>query len=351
MNTTIRSQSQQHWLDQLQAGLIDRHQFRSLVIDDVYSGLHHYCQIPDGYQHCELASRHIDFDSLDEAAMRALLNDPPPEIVNPYPAQITAIELFTMLLEGDPLVTEDGDPLRPTIGAYLYGPPGTGKTHLMAAYGRQVKRQLDGHLTEAHTMMGPFIDNAIARYNQRMATEKVEDVEEAGYLEFDGNEIRQGLSPAEAFWRQINGLKQQLIDYAYKPTDLIYIGFKELFEVCKYSSHRDEAMAALEAARIVFIDDVHPQGDPEQVQLVLHLLERRYEMGRTGTFLTTNLQTSDLGGGDPMLGSRLLSRTAEMLLTIDFSACEDWRQKVKARRVRLVENKLAERVAAHRSRD
>ena len=54
-------------------------------------------------------------------------------------------------------------------------------------------------------------------------------------------------------------------------------------------------MDALETARVVFIDDIHPQGDPAQVQIVLHLLERRYELGRAGTSLTTNLQTSQLG--------------------------------------------------------
>ena len=67
-------------------------------------------------------------------------------------------------------------------------------------------------------------------------------------------------------------------------------------------------MAALENARVVFIEGIHPQGDPEQVRIVLHLLERRYELGRAGTFLTTNLDAHELGGGDEMLGRRLLSR-------------------------------------------
>jgi hypothetical protein len=61
------------------------------------------------------------------------------------------------------------------------------------------------------------------------------------------------------------------------------------------------------------------QGDPEQVQLVLHLLERQYKLGLAGTFLTTNLLARDLGGGDEMLGSRLISRCAETLVTVDFS--------------------------------
>ncbi|MFT5101541.1 MAG: DNA replication protein DnaC [Planctomycetaceae bacterium] len=62
-------------------------------------------------------------------------------------------------------------------------------------------------------------------------------------------------------------------------------------------------MQSLEKARVVFIDDIHPQGNPEQVQLVLNLLERRYETVRTCTFLTTNLPTRELGSGDEMLGT------------------------------------------------
>ncbi len=98
----------------------------------------------------------------------------------------------------------------------------------------------------------------------------------------------------------------------------------------------------------MFIDDVHPQGDLEQIQIVLHLLERRYELGRAGTFLTSNLEANELGGGDAMLGSRLLSRCAETLVTVDFSGCDDWRQTVKARRVRIVEDELNRRISSHR---
>lgn len=333
-------------LDQLQAGLIDRNQFRELVIDEVYSGLHQYCQIPDGYRHCSLETRDIDLDALDGDDMRSLLDSPPAEIINPYPAHLTAIELFNMLLDGDDLVTVDGDPLKPTLGAYLFGPPGSGKTHLMAAYARQVKRRLDAHLTEAQQLMGPFIDSAIVRYNERMASEKQSDIDDTSYLELVGDDIKQGFSPAEEFWNSVASLKRLLIDYEHKPTDMIYIGFKELYEVCRYSSFRQDAMKALEQARVVFIDDVHPQGDADQIQLVLHLLERRYELGRAGTFLTTNLRTQELGGGDAMLGNRLLSRASEMLMMIDFSACEDWRRNVKSRRIKIVEAELARRVAA-----
>jgi len=341
-------------LDQIDAGLIGREEFEHEVINQVYSGLHRYCQIPGGYQHCELATRLLDLDGMTDEELRILLRHPPPEIVNPSPSHLKAIELFDLLLSSESIVCDHGDPLSPTIGAYLYGPPGAGKTHLMAAYGRQVKKLLDEKLDHVREMMGDIIEKAYSKYIFRQASEAESDDDSIGYLTISDSgagEISQSMSPADEFWSTIGEFQNRISNHKYQPTDLIYIGFKELIEVCKHSSERSEAMSALENARIVFIDDVHPQGDAEQIQIVLHLLERRYELGRAGTFLTTNLNTDELGGGDKMLGSRLLSRCAETLVTIDFSDCDDWRQKVKSKRVKLVEDELERRMARHQHRE
>lgn len=337
-------------LAELNAGILQMPAFRQQVINEVYSGLQQYCQIPDGYRHCDLATREMDVASLSDADIGLLLRDPPAEILNPAEPHIKTIQLFELMLSGDTMVCDNGDPLCPNIGAYLYGPPGCGKTHLMAAYGRRLKALLDERLTDVRRMMSEVIDRTYKHYTQRLATEESTG-DPLGQLTLEGDRIDVQLSPEDEFWRTIDQFKQRLADYDYQPTDLIYIGFKELFEVCKYSSHRNEALKALENARAVFIDDIHPQGDPEQIQLVLHLLERRYELGRAGTFLTTNLPTHALGGGDEMLGTRLLSRCSEMLVTIDFSACEDWRKTVKARRIKLVEAEIARRASAHQHRD
>ena len=338
-------------LDKIEAGLLSREQFQHEVINQVYSGLHQYCQIPNGYQHCQLTTQLLDFDVMTDEDLRALLKHPPAEIINPYPSHIKAIELFDLLLNGEAIVCEHGDPLSPTIGAYLYGPPGAGKTHLMAAYGKLIKEKLDENLNHVRDLMGEVIQSAYTTYNERQASESEANVDDVGYMTLEGEEtLIEQLSPADEFWATIEQFQDRLKSYEYQPTDLIYIGFKELVELCKYSSERSDAMRALDNARIVFIDDVHPQGDPEQVQIVLHLLERRYELGRAGTFLTTNLSTQELGGGDEMLGNRLLSRCAETLVTIDFSDCDDWRRKVKSKRVKIVEDELAKRVLRHEHR-
>ena len=338
-------------LDRIEAGLLSREQFELEVINQVYSGLHRYCQIPSGYQHCELATRLLEFDTMSDEELRNLLNHPPPEIVNPYPSQLKAIELFEMLLSGEALTCKHGDPLGPTIGAYLYGPPGSGKTHLMAAYGRSVKEMLDENLNHVRDLMGDVIEQAYNTYNERQASESETNVGGVGYLSLkDSDTLTDERSPADEFWATIEEFQTRLKSYEYQPTDMIYISFMELVEVLKYSQNRSDAMFALENARIVFIDDVHPQGDAEQVQIVLHLLERRYELGRAGTFLTTNLSTLELGGGDEMLGNRLLSRCAETLVTIDFSDCDDWRRKVKSKRVKIVEDELERRIIRHKHR-
>lgn len=331
-------------LDKIEAGTITAAEFEAAIIDRVYAGMQRYCEIPDAYQHCELRTRDLDVDALADDELRGLLRARPAEIINPQPAHIRAVELFDMLLEGDPAVCERGDPLSPSVGAYLYGPPGTGKTHIMAAYGRRIRELLDARLRHVHEGLSDTLQRAFAQYIRRSVGESRATEDNVGYttLTEEGQSYENKSSPTDEFWEVIGDFQRRLVSYRYQPTDLIYIGFKELFEV--FRSARKEAMAALENARIVFIDDVHPQSDPEQIQIVLHLLERRYELGRAGTFLTTNLDAHELGGGDEMLGRRLLSRCAETLLTIDFSECQDWRRTVKARRIGLVEAELERRI-------
>ena len=334
-------------LDKIEAGLLSRENFESEVINQVYVGLHKYCKIPTGYKHCKLLTKLEDVDALDDESLRTLLRHPPAEIINPYRSHIKAIELFKLLLSGDSLVCDNGDPLSPTIGAYLYGPPGSGKTHLMAAFGLHIEAILEEKLQHVQHMLGDVVESAFGRYVLRQASEARVVEDNFGVLEIKDGNIAQTLSPTDEFWETVENIKGRVKSYPYQPTDLLYLGFKELVEVCKYSTERSDVISALENAKIVFIDDVHPLGDPEQIQIVLHLLERRYELGRAGTFITTNLEASEISGGDDLTSNRLLSRISEMLVSIDFSECDDWRQLVKARRVKLVENELEKRIQLH----
>jgi hypothetical protein len=81
-------------LDKLLAGQLDKTEFRQGILDEVYRGLHAYCRIPDGYSHCELATRQIDLDDLNDQGFRSLLDSSPPEIINPQLSQVKAVEFF-----------------------------------------------------------------------------------------------------------------------------------------------------------------------------------------------------------------------------------------------------------------
>ena len=85
-------------LDKIEAGLLTREQFELEVINQVYSGLHEYFQISDGYKHCELSTRIVDLDGLADEDLRSLLKNPPAEIINPYKSHIKGIEFFELLL-------------------------------------------------------------------------------------------------------------------------------------------------------------------------------------------------------------------------------------------------------------
>ncbi len=229
-------------LDRVEAGVLSMEQFEEAVVSGVYAGLHQYFQIPDGYVHCGLDTRAIDLESLSDQDLRAMLRTPPTEIINPQQAHIKAIELFSLLLEGDPLVCDRGDPLMPTIGAYLYGPPGIGKTHLMAAYGRHVRTLLDHQLSHMASSFHDVFESAFQRYLKRQISESRDGRSEAqtGFVEIsaDRQDLIQGNTATEEFWASIEDFKQRLKTYAYQPTDLIYIGFKELVELTLHSPER-----------------------------------------------------------------------------------------------------------------
>ena len=88
-----------------------------------------------------------------------MIENPLGAIVNPTCVHREALEFFRKILAGDPLVCAKGDPLRPTVGAYLVGPPGVGKTHLMAAFGLRIKQQLDQELARMESQTIKLIDS------------------------------------------------------------------------------------------------------------------------------------------------------------------------------------------------
>ena len=125
---------------------------------------------------------------------------------------------------------------------------------------------------------------------------------------------------------------------------MLYLGFANLFDELQQDQDRHaKVFAALAGARIVFIDDIHPKGDPDRLRVIQQLIERRYELNRPGTFLTTNLTAEELGDGDRTIAQRLLSRCSENFINFNFNHCTDWRMAVKSRRIKLVEQSIKDR--------
>jgi hypothetical protein len=330
-------------LDRLLAGVVNEEDIAREITREVYSGLEPFCSIPDGYTHCVLGHGPLDLESLSDAAVRDLLEAPNGAILNPSLVHLKAIILFQMLAEGDPLVCQDGDPLLPTVGAYLYGPPGVGKTHVMAAYGLRVRELLDQRLERVKQLISEFVGTSYKKFlNLQADWSGPPEGEKLRVM--DARSFEEKLNPYDEFKRDVEALKYKLARFPHHPTDLLYLGFGELYELYRTERRRDAAIRAIENARIVFIDDVHPHGDRAQLEVVQHLIERRYELDRPGTFITTNLDTRDLGGGDPTLAQRILSRCSETFVHLNFEGCEDWRIKVKARRIKLIERAIDERL-------
>lgn len=338
------------------------------LIAEARAGLQQFCEIPEGYRGCRLDHAACRLEELSEAETRNLIEAPSGALLNPAPTHLQAAAFFRMILDGDPLVCEKGDPLRPTLGAYLVGPPGAGKTHIMAAFGLLIKERLDKELAR--------LEAAITGLVERLYEETLDQLDAWSQLSLDGDNrwvlsgsgpaaglptdsgddsVRRALaadikitkcrSPEERFALAAKALQHRVRAYIYQPTDMLYLGFEDLFDqLQKDKAHHARMVAALETARVLFIDDIHPKGDPERIRVIQQLIERRYELDRPGTFLTTNLSAEELGAGDHTLALRLLSRCSESFVKFDFKDCADWRLTVRSRRIRWIEQAIKARL-------
>lgn len=307
-------------------------------MDEVYAGLGIFCHIPDGFKHCELGvGSNIDPKTLGEEERRALLDNPPSVILNPHQAHLEAIELFKMILEGHPKVCENGDCLRPTIGAYLYGRAGAGKTHIMAAFGHRIESELQTRIHEVMERFKGYIHACLRQYARAIdGGNKAIDLS-AG--------VQQLRDPEEVLQNELEKAKKILVGMKYRPTDMLYLGFSDLCEIYAAPNTRKETIETIENAPIVFLDDVHSKGDSSRQQLIDTVIENRYASGRHGTFVTTNLPVDRIGDDDH--AGHLSSRAAEMFVPLDFTDCDDWRETVKRFRVMDIQEEIRRRIAQH----
>ncbi|MDO8468778.1 MAG: hypothetical protein Q7S29_03410 [Candidatus Peribacter sp.] len=332
-------------VDRLAARLCTSEDIAREIMDDVYAGLQVHCSIPAGYAHCELGTEKKDIDHMTEDDLRALLAHPSGTIINPHRQHLEAIEFFQMILEGHELVTQDHDSLRPTVGGYLVGPPGVGKTHVMAAFGRAVEAKLASRIANMMRGSKDLLKIALNDYETQMTTYCDTRGAQRVVLTAKGD-MQIQKNPAEVFMQKVEEIKMRIRKNRNQPTDMLYLSFKDLCELSMQPGTRKDTLDTIAHAPVVFVDDLDGGSDPEHLAVIQRLIEQRYELGQFGTFLTTNIGLEQVGGADENVRRRILSRSKESFAVLEFNECEDWRDRVKQRRIGLIREEIHSRVAA-----
>lgn len=318
----------------------------------LFGGLKDYCLVPDKYKTSKLGIDNIDLDKLKPEEFAELLENPSGNIINPIYCHLEAITFFQGILSGDDGFCEMHDPLMPKVGAYLYGPPGCGKTHIMAAFAMLMRQHLEKQLqdTKAFIERQAFaVIKEVAKRNEQGDFIVDPEIETKVVYDITNPEVANTDEVKETVEIALNRgvikvFKAAKNSTAVSPTDVLYIGFDPLVEM--YEKQRETTLEQLILSPIVFVDDLHPKGNEARIQVIQHVIERRYEVGRPATFMTSNLEGAGLVGEDQKIIDRIKSRLGEMFYPINFEGAVDWRQSFKKLRVQKVQELVREMLSA-----
>lgn len=218
--------------------------------------------------------------------------------------------------------------INPPKGLYFWGNYGTGKTHLVAAYALSINQLLElEYLGSVCKFTDDIITEKINKYRERdkanetlrnRATPETQKKLQAEYDQLVVSTDRYVEVYTQEQFDRIVG------DSPHKPSDLAFITFDDLFD------RRDDEnfVEDLLSRRIVIIDDIHPKGERERMNLIQRIIERRYNEARTGaTFITSNIKPEQLLSAKSyprQIGERVHSRLQEMCMPIQFET-KDYR--------------------------
>lgn len=325
------------YLDHMIAGEMNEEDLTQSIIEEAYGPLRQYCVLPESFNSKVLDYEFRHIYRMTEAELDDLSAHPPSKIIDPQEPQMAAIKVLRRFLRKDPTVCHAEDPFQPKVGVNLVGKPGCGKTHILTAFAALMKMFLDARLQEFHTRVRQFVRREYIAYQLAIMQRPNPNAPETIYkIDADGKGDEEK-APATVFLDKLEQLKQALAKLPYQPPDLLYLNLDTLWELCHVEGEkRDQALHAIMRAKLLFIDDVRPKGNPDRIKLVIDILEGRHAAGHMGNFMTTNLTTEELAGGDAHILEPLKSRCNEMMCQIDFVDCRDWRTEINSRRIRLL---------------
>lgn len=350
------------------------------VIKAAYPEAFPYFKLPVGYARCKLEIDGRVISQLSEEDLLELAINPSAAIVDPSESQLEALASLQLFLEGNSRYCLKGSPLRPSIGAFFYGPPGTGKSHLMYAFAHEMKRRLDDKLSEWRKMLHQRIKVDIDRClkldkkNRTRAVVQLDGVEDesvatavnkAGIVDATGKTLWQraqqssgkldldvelARDPMEVLEAALSDASRQLRELPDQPSDIMCINFDDFYSAFCRDEESSELYKALCRAQYVFVDDYHDRSDRGRFEAFWTLMNARAEVGRRGTFVTSNIDPEDIGkGSDKSLTGRLLSRMKSVFYSIHFADTIDFRAEILQRAVKKAKVEAEERMETLRS--
>lgn len=350
-------------LDSLLSGKLTATQLADSLLAEMFDGVEQYCVIPERYSGVKLDVVGLDEDlkELKGDEIDGLSKVSEGRIIDPSDKQLQAIAIFRAIADQDPRFCNTNAAIpsfAPTLGLYLEGKPGCGKTHIMTAFAIEMKVKLDAQIEDFRGFLRRIISEKVQAFLKAEETPQIG--KKANVIDFDSAPVdssgQQDLSQLDFQQKEDHGqaVKKALEDLRHflrinptRPTALLFVEFDTLFE--EYSRAPKEAAAKLLekvcSADLIFIDDLHPKNDPKRVQLIQHLIERRYHTGKYGTFVTSNLDVGNLvqlnsekperekPEGKSTLETRLGSRASSIFVTINIDDAKDWRENVHKKRM------------------
>lgn len=328
-------------IDRLLAGTMTPGQVVDMIMDEAYGPLKQFSFLPKGFEGRELEWEYRGIHNATDDQLDLLSHVRPTKIIDPSVQQIEAINLMKRFQKGDHQLCEKGDPFKPRYGANFRGKPGCGKTHIMSAYARYMHAFLEEKLKHYRGEVVGFVQKEYLAYQQSMVhADQNEERVVWNIGEGSDDSITAKKHPGQVFREKLDAAKQVLAKMSYQPSDFLYIDFESLCEMCSDKETRARVLAAIPRARVMFLDDVNPENDPERAKLVLQVIEGRYAAGQFGTFITTNLTPEELSNVSKTHAAALESRCAEMFYEIDFADSVDWRVKIRQRRITSMQAEL-----------